>query len=114
MENFYYLPPHVLNKIFYLSSNYKENYDKVVSNLKFNKVLKEFKYHLSQKPKNYEIVSYLVLTRLKIINHIRKEDFYSPFYIYNSFQQLVKKQQEYKIQYEIKLLDIVGYLNLVL
>ena len=113
MNDFYYLPPHILDQIFYLSSNYKENYDKVINTIKYNQILKEFRFNL-QEPLDDKLTSFFILTRLKLTEHFKLGDDYDPIYCWNIFQRLTMKQSEYDIFYELKFKDLISHLNLVL
>ena len=120
MNQFYYLPPHILNKIFYLSSNYKENYDKVISNIKYNNVLDELKFHLSE-PLDNNLTSYFILTRINIVNYFIKNPYdyqnksHIILMIWNFYDKLLNKQEEYYNKYyRMTLNDIIGYLKIVL
>ncbi len=70
---FFDLPIPVLDKIYFYSGNYLSKYDKIVSQLKYKNVLKEYNFY-SQDKLSKNLIGNFILARISMCKFLKKFD----------------------------------------
>ena len=113
--SFFHLPIPVLNKIYFYSGNYFNNYCKIITQLKYKNMLKEYIF-FSQYKLSKNLIGNFILTRIKICHFLKKneiEGYNTKFQkCWNIFLNYNELQKKYYIEEKIKFYDFIDSLNL--
>lgn len=113
---FYDLPIPALDKIYFYSSNYSNNYDKIINQMKYNNVLKEYNFY-SQDKLSKNLIGNFILSRLlmcKILKKVETEGYNSIGFqkCWNIFLKYHQLQRKYCIFEKILFSNFLENLNL--
>ncbi len=114
--SFFDLPIPALNKIYFYSGNYLDNYVKIITQLKHKNIIKEYNFY-SQNKLSKKLTGNFILTRILMCNYLKKnntEGYTSLGFqkCWNIFLKYIQLQKKYYIDEKILFTDFLDSLNL--